>query len=106
MLLAGILLTICLRSLAAVTVVRLGSLDFPLSDVIDLKELMDNAIYERPRFTYMGTSLFCNNSALPPIFKPICSKADAPQIFYLLRQIALNPYPCSICAYVACVGCM
>ncbi|GCC31492.1 hypothetical protein chiPu_0009950 [Chiloscyllium punctatum] len=82
----SILLSICLRGFTATVVVRVGLFDLPLAEVIDLKELMDNEIFERPRFTYMGTSLFCNNSVLPVIFKPICEKADAPQIFFMLRE--------------------
>ncbi|XP_067826219.1 guanylin-like [Heptranchias perlo] len=104
-LLASILLTGCLWSLSVAIVVRLGVHDFPLDDVLRLKDVMDDEIFERPRFTYIGTRSFCNSTALPEVFKPICSKSDAPQVFYALRQIAANPYPCSICEYVACVGC-
>ncbi|XP_051895464.1 guanylin-like [Pristis pectinata] len=101
----SILLSTCLQTLSGVIVVRLGVHDFPLDDVIHLKEVMDDEIFERPRFTYMGTRSFCNNTNLPEVFKPICTKGDAPQVFYTLRQIATNPYPCTICAYIACVGC-
>ncbi|XP_072888610.1 guanylin-like [Hemitrygon akajei] len=102
---ASILLNASLQALSGVIVVRLGDHDFQLDDVIHLKEVMDNEIFERPRFTYLGTRSFCNNTKLPEAFKPICSKGDAPQVFYTLRQIAANPYLCTICAYVACVGC-
>ncbi|XP_069771428.1 guanylin-like [Narcine bancroftii] len=102
---AGILLNACFQILSGVVVVRMGTHDFPLDDVIHLKDVMDDEIFERPRFTYMGTRTFCNNTNLPKVFKPICTKGDAPQVFYTLRQIATNPYPCTICAYIACIGC-
>ncbi|XP_067873654.1 uncharacterized protein [Heterodontus francisci] len=84
-LLACILLTSCLQSRSADIVVRLGLHDFPLSQVIQLKEVMDSEIFERPRFTYIGTNTFCNSTVVPEVFKPICGKADAPQVFYTLR---------------------
>ncbi|XP_067826218.1 guanylin-like [Heptranchias perlo] len=102
---ALVLLTGCLSSVPAAVVVRLGNFDFPLQDVIQLKTLMDDDLFKKSRFSFAATAALCNSPDVPEMFIPVCTKSDAPHVFFLLRQIAAYPYPCEICAYASCIGC-
>ncbi|NP_001279269.1 guanylin-like precursor [Callorhinchus milii] len=98
-----ILLLICLSSLSQCVVVKIGEYEFPLEAVKNLTDLINQAKNEQ--FFRDNTNTVCKMPALPGIFKPICTKTDADEIFNLLGRIGVKSDVCEICAFAACTGC-
>ncbi|XP_032903982.1 guanylin-like [Amblyraja radiata] len=105
MLVALALFFASLCGVSTAVLIRLGDYQFQLSDVTQLKGLMDDDMYKNSRFSFSAITDLCNNPSLLDSFRSICSKTDAPYVFLLLKQIAANPYSCEICAFSSCVGC-
>ncbi|XP_075134929.1 guanylate cyclase activator 2B [Leptodactylus fuscus] len=79
--------------------IEAGGFAYVLEQVLKLQ----NFLHKDGKDLEVAASEACHDPHLPHEFQPVCSEAEAPEIFVQLVRAAMDE--CEVCANAACPGC-